>query len=296
MTVSIDVSVLDEGQWRARIDAHQTRLGTWVQRHLDRRRAGIREPVEDFLFDYYRLRPAQVLRWHPGYGVHLRGNVEYWRDVRGYRVEDDAAVADLARVDVDLLDSVITLIRRTAGRPAALGCFGRHEWAMLYRTAEVRHADWPLRVDADVIADVVEATALRCTHVDAFRFFTPAARPLNVVQPTRATQADLEQPGCLHATMDLYKWAYRTYPIVGADLMADCLDIARAARVVDMRASPYDLRALGLTPIRIETAAGRSEYIGHQQEIAERGQDVRRRLLDVLTAARADLPSDTDGR
>ena len=62
---------------------------------------------------------------------------------------------------------------------------------------------------------------MRCSHFDAFRFFTAPARPLNVLAPTRETQHALEQPGCLHANMDLYKWAYKLSPLVPSELVAD---------------------------------------------------------------------------
>jgi hypothetical protein len=46
-----------------------------------------------------------------------------------------------------------------------------------------------------------------------------------------------------------------------------------------MRASPYDLRALGFEPIGIETAAGRAEYEQHQRAFAVRGEPLRARLI-----------------
>ena len=79
------------------------------------------------------------------------------------------------------------------------------------------------------------------------------ARPLNRLQPTRETVPALEQRGCLHANMDLYKWAFKLAPLTPAELTADCFELARDIREVDMRASPYDLRSLGYGPIAIET-------------------------------------------
>ena len=52
---------------------------------------------------------------------------------------------------------------------------------------------------------VVESMPLRCSHFDAYRFFTPAAAPRNSGTPLAPPQSDWEQPGCLHANMDLYK-------------------------------------------------------------------------------------------
>jgi hypothetical protein len=47
-----------------------------------------------------------------------------------------------------------------------------------------------------------------------------------------------------------------------------------------MRASPYDLGALGLEPVRVETADGRAEYTRLQREFAQRASVLRQRLLD----------------
>ena len=55
----------------------------------------------------------------------------------------------------------------------------------------------------------------------------------------------------------------------------DCLELAAAARELDMRASPYDLRDYGFEPIAIETPAGRAEYVRAQQSVAERAAPLR---------------------
>ena len=278
---------LTESQWRERSLAHAARVAPWIAPRLGRRRQGLRHPVDDFLFDYYSWRPGQLARWHPGAGVLLTGDVGDFREVRGYRVDTEGARIDPAAVPVDVIRSSLELVEATASRAPSLGCFGRHEWAMVYRqgTDEVRHSAWPLRLDPDDIAAVVESTPLRCTHIDAFRFYTAPARPLNVAQPTRATQIDLEQPGCLHATMDLYKWCFRAYPAIGADLTADCFELAREVRAVDMRASPYDLSSLGYDAIAIETPEGRAEYVEHQRDFADRGARLRARLIIGLRSA-----------
>jgi hypothetical protein len=63
------------------------------------------------------------------------------------------------------------LLVNTAGRPAQLGCFGLHEWAMVYGldADRVRHAGWPLRLPAAQTARVVAERGVRCSHFDAFR-------------------------------------------------------------------------------------------------------------------------------
>jgi hypothetical protein len=155
---------------------------------------------------------------------------------------------------------------------------------MVYGLAadDVRHPQWPMRLATDEVASVVDERGVRCGHFDAFRFFTPAARPLNVLQPTRDQQVQLEQPGCLHANMDLYKHAYKLLPLVSSELVADTFALARDIRVLDMRASPYDLSGLGLEPVRIETADGRADYARAQREFSVRSAPLRQALVDVL--------------
>ncbi|MFP5370886.1 MAG: 3-methyladenine DNA glycosylase, partial [Actinomycetes bacterium] len=119
------------------------------------------------------------------------------------------------------------------------------------------------------------------SHVDAYRFFTPAAVDRNRLRPTRATQPELEQPGCLHAGTDLYKWAYKLSPATPGELVADCLALAVEIRELDMHASPYDLREHGYAPVAIETPEGKAEYVAAQREFTRRGADLRARLLTV---------------
>ncbi|WP_019632039.1 hypothetical protein [Actinomadura atramentaria] len=272
------VEILEPDAWQARAAAHERRVAAWTGPYLRRRERGEAHPVEDFLFTYYSNRPGRLARWHPGADVLLRGARDVGPD---YRRTDDGALLDTAKLVERRRTSIewtAKLLRATADRPAHFGCFGLHEWAMVYRTPEIRHEAWPLRLDADEIAAVVDERGVRCSHFDAFRFFTPAARPLNTLQPTRDAQHDLEQPGCLHANMDLYKWAYKLSPLVPSELVADCFALARDVRAVDMRASPYDLAALGYPPIRIETPAGRAEYAAIQRGFADRAAPLRARL------------------
>jgi hypothetical protein len=178
-----------------------------------------------------------------------------------------------------LIESVHRLLAATARRTPTLGCFGLHEWAMVHGTDEVRH-DWPLRLGGAGTDTVVESHRITCSHFDAFRFFTDTARPLNTLQPGRDDRPAYEQPGCLHAGMDLYKHAFRLSPLVPSELVADCFALAWDIRELDMRASPYDFAALGFESVRIETPAGKQEYVAAQRSFAERGAPLRRRLLD----------------
>ena len=282
--------VLAQVAWQVLDADHADRVDAATAGHRARRQAGTAHPVEDFLFTYYPFKPSQLRRWHPGPDVVLEGAAQLERGSwRFYREQDGASVLDTAaylEARGSTVDFVRRLVTATRARPAQLGCFGLHEWAMVYRQSadEVRHAAWPLRLGPRGTDEVVDGLQIRCTHFDAFRFYTPPARPLNVLQPTREDQVDLEQPGCLHAGMDLYKWCMKLAPAVPSDLVLDCFDLAREIRELDMRASPYDLSALGYAPVTIETPQGRAEYAAAQRDFATRGQDLRKRLLQALDA------------
>jgi hypothetical protein len=275
--------VLSTEEWEPLARRHEERVAPWVEPHLDRRRTGTAHPVEDFLFTYYSYRPAALRRWHPGHGVVLADASEH-RSLKGYvEVADGVTVDDRFVVERRrLASSVHALLRATERRAPTLGCLGLHEWAMVYRLApdDVRHSAWPLRLGAEGTDAVVESHRISCSHFDAYRFFTEEARPRNTLRPERDDRPAFEQPGCLHAGMDLYKHAFRLSPMVGSDLVADCFELAREIRVLDMRASPYDLSGLGHEPVRIETPQGKQEYVSAQRAFAERAQPLRRRLVE----------------
>jgi hypothetical protein len=281
---------LSAAEWTARAAAHDARVERWTAPHRERRRRGESHPVLDFLFTYYSETPSRLRRWHPGPDVGLAPSADgpaphtAWR---WYATSEDGTVSLDGGAYLgergDTVRFVRDLLAATASRPAATGCFGLHEWAMVYRAGERRHAV-PLRLGQEGTDAVVEAAQIRCTHHDAFRFFTPDAVGLNRLQPTRESQVALEQPGCLHATMDLYKWAYKLSPAVPGELVADCFALAVEVRELDMRASPYDLRDRGYAPVPIETAAGRAEYVAAQRGFAARGGRLRARLTEVCDA------------
>ncbi len=286
---------LSEAEWQDSEQQHQERVTRFSAPYLDRRSRGVKHPVEDFLFTYYNQKPGQLLRWHPGAGVVLTGSAATGRAAWKYYLAGDDGV----RVDGErfleerhaAVDFARLILGRTAARPAQFGCFGLHEWAMAYRSAVngMRHEYLPLRLGAGGTDDVVESARLRCTHFDAFRFYTPEAVPLNEHAPTRETQRDVEQPGCLHANMDLYKWAYKLTPLLPSEIVMDCFELSWRIRTMDMRASPYDLSDWGYSPIRIETAEGKAEYVRLQRDFAEESQYLRRQLLDHLERALATI-------
>lgn len=280
---------LDPAEWTERAEAHRRRADALLAPHVDRRRAGVPHPVFDFLFTYYSCRPRQLRVWHPGYGVVLGGEAaqEYLTRAGYHRTEAGVTVSrDHLLTRLGTVTFIADLLAATAARPARFGCFGMHEWAMVYRTDAVRHGAVPLRLGAAGTDAVVESIPLRCSHFDAYRFFTEPAVARNARPLTRQTQIAEEQPGCVHAGMDLYKWAFKLGPLIESSLLLDCFELATEARVLDMRASPYDLRDFGFAPIAVETADGRREYATAQESLSVRAAPLRERLLRACVALR----------
>ena len=281
--------VLARTDWTERMRAHAERADALTAGRRHRAARGETHPVDDFLYTYYSYKPAVLRRWHPGRDVRLADAADSphagWR---WYRSEAGTVAADadaFLTEKAPLVRAICGILSSTLGRIGSYGCFGLHEWAMVYRDGETRHPV-PLRLGAERTDAVVEAHDLRCTHIDAFRFFTPDAAPRNRFAPTRDTQALTEQPGCLHAGMDLYKWAVKLGPLVPGELLLDAFVLARDIRELDMRASPYDLSDWGYSPVPIETPAGKAEYVAGQRRFTERSQPIRARLLALIDVAR----------
>lgn len=275
---------LTEADWQASRSAYQSRVRPWVDAVLRRRHRGTKHPVHDFLFEYYAFRPAYLLRWSPGVGVRLEGATAATVDwpARAIEVPGGAVYAaqSIPQPRRDYVQWVIRYLEATGEREPAYGCFGLHEWAMVYQERQVRHSQVPLRLSPTDTDLVVEQGTLRCTHFDAYRFFTPPAVPRNRTILTRATTTEHDQPGCLHVNMDLYKWAFTMAPYISSERIADAFEVAMDAREIDMRASPYHLEAYGYPAIPIETRVGREEYVEQQRRISERARPVRQALLE----------------
>ncbi|SKC65853.1 3-methyladenine DNA glycosylase [Krasilnikoviella flava] len=286
--------------WEPRAAAHAARADALTAVWRDARDRGEKHAIEDFLFTYYPTRVSHLRRWHPGPGVALADAAEHagWRWYREVDLPGGSAGAtlDVAAFLADRADSVRyvrALVSATAGRPGTFGCFGLHEWAMVYRDRAAgrdhRHP-LPLRLGHDGTDAVVEAHRVGCSHFDAYRFFTPEAVDRNQLRPTRERQPAMEQPGCLHAGMDLYKWALKLGPAAPGDLLLDAFELARDIRYTDMAAAPYDVSSYGIDAVPIETPEGKAEYVRRQRAFAARGQELRARLVtvcDTLLARRA---------
>lgn len=285
MTVKPEgVRVWPADEWRRVQADYLARIRPWVHDRLRRMSSHNKHPVYDFLFEYYSFRPAHLLRWTPGFDVILEGATIPDVGWTGFEPRSGGLILPseaFPRKRIPYLQWAVNYLTAVGQREPGLMCQGLHEWAMMYRASDIRHASVPLRLSRAEIDAVVESYGLRCTHYDAFRFFTPAAVPRNRWVLTRAATVDYDQPGCLHVNMDLYRFAYKIAPFCPSELVAEAFDLARLAREIDMRASPYDLTGYGFEPIRIETPAGRAEYVERQREVYARAQPLRQCLLAV---------------
>jgi hypothetical protein len=288
-------TVLTAAAWRERADAHLARARRHTLPARQRRERGLPHPTADFLFTYYPFAFSLLECWQPGLGMTLewepaadapalpQGFSPRWYERRDGRLW--AEPRRLSAQETQRLEWLVELLTATHGRAPNFACHGLHEWAMVYRGTAVRHENTlPLRLPQPEIDAVVESRPVCCSHYDAFRFFAAEARPLNALQPTLESRIMLEQPACLHANMDLYKWAAKAMPWTGSELLLDCFELAVDLRDLDMRASPYDLSGWGRAAVPVETPAGRRQYEAEQKSLATRAVPLRQRLIDVLRA------------
>ena len=276
--------LLEPDQWKQAIKHHQETLRGIVNPNLERHSKGEKHPAYDFLFEYYSFKPAQLLRWSPGYATQLRdATPEPFEHLPFFTIQKNIGQLDLKAFPLQRIKAlkwISLLLSNTLEKPPRLGCLGLHEWAMVYEQQDIRHQQLPLRLPHDEVRAFLESQRITCSHYDAFRFFSQSAQPMNQFQPTRLTQQDEEQCGCLHVNMDLYKWVYKFYPWTPSNLIADLFMLAVKARMLDMKASPYDVRELGWEPIYIETESGQAEYAAQQSVIAQESIPLRKQLLD----------------
>lgn len=285
--------ILSPPEWQARAAAHRKWAETWTVPVRERKFRREVHPVYDFLFVYYTFPPSLLEYWHPGldYALEIAGEGQLWLSDNCYTREKDVLRLDPTKLDTknrERLTHHLALCKTLLVRPPAFGCYGIHEWAMVYQADKhggTRHREKaPLRLSQAQVNEFVETQPICCSHYDAFRFFMPEARPLNRIQPTRERKFEHEQPGCLHANMDIYKWTAAAMPWVGSDILRRSFELAVQARLLDMKASPYDLTHYGFDPICIETKAGRERYETEQRALAKRAVPIRAELVSRLQA------------
>lgn len=281
---------LPTAQWQSLAEEHKRKAQEWTVPYRQRRASDQLHPIHDFLFIYYRNAPSQLEKWHPAYGtiLEIEGSADQF-NAKYYSIDQTIAYLDVRKINPATehrLEMALKLSQSVQARPPQFGCYGLHEWAMVYRgntDGEIRHSEkLPLRLSQEATDAFIESRSICCSHYDAFRFFTPSAMPFNKIQPRKETRAANEQSGCLHTNMDLYKLSAQCMPWIGSDLLWQSFQFAVHAREIDMRASPYDCSALGYAPIKVETTEGRAEYESEQRNLAEKAIPIRAELVSRL--------------
>lgn len=265
------------------LKVHQQRCADLVDNYFVNKNRGQKHPTVDFLFSYFSFSFSKLCKWSPGPNTlinhlpkHL--NPQVFSEKEGSYFIDPKKFPEKRHAG---LRWTLALLENSQKVTPTFNCYGLHEWAMVYKDENTRHRETlPLRLTMEEIVEFVDSQNLVCTHYDALRFYTEAAKPLNKFQMTRDEQPDFDQAGCLHVNMDLYKWAYKIYPYISSDLIADCFELAKECRIIDMQASPYDVSSLGVEKIAIETKEGRNEYISKQNSLYQKSLDLRSKLIE----------------
>mmetsp|Transcript_11407 Transcript_11407/g.21113 ORF Transcript_11407/g.21113 Transcript_11407/m.21113 type:complete len:328 (-) Transcript_11407:1052-2035(-) len=298
--------------WRQAAENHATRIAKLLEPGLLPQASGLdavsalrashglndRHPVFNFLAAYYGIKRGKQVRrlakYSPGANVLLEGAVlASDAEVLGnFQAWSQTPSGVICRVPSGKRASVQKALDRVIAaslNSPVLKCFGMHEWAMLYSPDGAEHppsSDFqslPLRVSQQVLNHTVESRGVYCTHYDAMRFFAPQAVQFSHWHLKQRDHSK-ENPACVHAAMDLLSIAHKLFPLVSSELVGDTLELALAARKLDVRASPYDSRQLdqSLAPIEVETVEGRRQYQKLQRELMARSQVIRGNMISAV--------------
>jgi hypothetical protein len=276
---------IPQEKWTLLEKSHIQRIKPWTTEFRDRRRRNIKHPVFDFLFSYYSFPLSYLERWNPGHLILLEGEdaqrifPEKSSSFRGNGYFLDPS--QLTSQEIKRMQWICKLLESVVTRPPVFHCYGLHEWAMVYKSDQIRHDQTPLRMGTKELEAFVESQKICCTHYDAYRFFTAKATPLNTMNPERENRSSMEQSACVHFTMDLYKWCYKLHPWIPSEITYNAFQLALKAREIDMRASPYDIQSYGFPPIKIETAEGRAEYIEAQKNLLSQATPIRESIIQI---------------
>lgn len=151
----------------------QLQINEILDPYFEKRGRQVRQPIEDFLFEYYSFGPNKLRTWNPGFNEHP--SIDWTPSDSRYQFDTNDQKWHLNHSEfpekrLRMLRWVIQLQEAMLDRPPAFGCHGLHEWAMVYKIEAVRHEQLPLRLSLDDIARTVDSLPIRCSHYDAFRF------------------------------------------------------------------------------------------------------------------------------
>lgn len=279
---------LKESEWKSIAKQHKAQVLEFTTPYRKRRSQGESHPILDFLFTYYSYPAGRLESWHPrlSEGIELKTETPpHYKEIY-YSRYGTTLFLDKQKLPPERKKSMlwmIELLEKTQNSPPIHRCFGMHEWAMVYQGQKIRHEKTaPLRLSQAETDCFVESHPIQCSHFDAYRFFTPSAKKFNRLQPTIDKRVNFEQSGCIHANMDIYKWAYKCMPWVGSEFLWKTFKNALDMRELDMRAAPYDLSEFNLDPIKVETSDGRQQYQSIQKKLAEKSKPLRSELIKIL--------------
>ena len=202
-----------------------------------------------------RFAPTQSCSgWTPGFGVtsrrreSRRHRVELSSFPHGRRARRSRSSAFPEHRVSYLRWAVKATSQAMLAREPSFGCLGlpsNGRWS--YRDPNVRHPYVPLRLSREETDAVVDSQPLRCTHYDAFRFFTQAggdpAEPLSThsaLPSVTASRPEARLHPREHGLVSLCVQDCSLLPVgCSRGRVRSGQRVGRAK--VDMRASPYDL-------------------------------------------------------
>ena len=308
-------SIVDSIQWEKEAKFHANEMNDLLYPYKGKNwktrfHAVHVHPIYNFLHSYYRYSITELKLYSPGVGNYIFDNVTHSgqyllhplvtpidmndESCSKYALQLTPTVIKSKRYNMNTISRSKDILESTIHKNPYFSCYGMHEWAMLYSSRSSQEIDpssrhqskLKLRVSQKIIDDAVESKVLTCTHYDAWRFFNPSAQPMNVINPlTRQNQLEHEQPGCIHATMDLFKYAHQLYPYVSSEILRETIQIALNARKIDMRASPYDVSHIEgcEIPICVETNEGKLLYAKEQMSLYNTSMPIRKKLFQIYT-------------
>src|SRR5699024_7067416 len=124
-------------EWQSHQRKHHHRTGKIIDPYLQQKNHHHKDPVIDFLFEYYAFRPSHLKRWSPGFGVMLEdADQDNTPDISELSVTEDGAF-----LNPDYFPDkrkraarwILELLEKSLHKKPSFGCFGMHEWAMVYK-------------------------------------------------------------------------------------------------------------------------------------------------------------------
>jgi hypothetical protein len=145
-------STLSIEAWTSRAKKHDALIHPITDAFLKRRGLGQTHAVHDFLFTYYSCSPLKLKQWVPSFEEELEMTdsirqdyswlTDYWFSLNeGMLSLRKERIHKSARAQARFIADLCANISQRAPR---FGCYGLHEWAMVYKeSAEaLRHKDY----------------------------------------------------------------------------------------------------------------------------------------------------------